>query len=352
MNFDNLCITKDKTVIDALTQMDDCDVKLLLVMQESKFCGLLSIGDIQRAILKKASYDTKISEIMRSTFKVCNIHQHMDEIKKLMLDNRTEFMPILNDKGEVDRVVFWSELSQTTPYNHSDLLANVPVIIMAGGFGTRLKPLTNIIPKPLIPVGDLPIVHEIMNSFSNFGAKEFILSVNYKAESIKQYFDEAKHDFNVSYVTEDKPLGTTGSLYLLKDRIKQTFFVSNCDILIDQDYSEVLKYHQQNKNVITVVAALKHYKVPYGVIESGDDGLITSLVEKPDIINKINTGVYVLEPSVLKYLNEGEFMHITTLIEKCIANGERVGVYPISEKSYRDMGDWDEYLKFIRKEAH
>ena len=350
MSVANLSILNDKTILDALSQMDSQGTKLLLVTQLGKFKGLLSIGDIQRAILKKTSYATPISAIMRSKFTVCNTQQGTEEIKQIMLENRTEFMPVINASGEIAKIIVWQELFQTTPYNHSDLLADTPVVIMAGGLGTRLKPLTNFIPKPLIPVGDLPIVHEVMNSFHKFGAKEFILAVNYKADAIKQYFIEAKHDFQLSYVLEEQPLGTIGGLFSLKNRIKSTFFVSNCDILLDQDYADVLSYHRQNQNMISVIVAIIHYKVPYGVIESAEDGLITSLIEKPDIVIKINTGVYILEPGVLDLLNADEFMHITTLIEKCIARGERVGSYPISEKSYRDMGDWDEYLAFIRKE--
>jgi NDP-sugar pyrophosphorylase family protein len=218
---------------------------------------------------------------------------------------------------------------------------------MAGGFGTRMKPLTNVIPKPLIPIGDCSILEHIMNSFHDYGCKDFYISVNYKADLIKYYLNEQDLPYQVSYFKEDKPLGTAGSLSLLKDKIHTTFFVSNCDILVNQDYAEVLKYHQENKNDITIIAALKSYEIAYGTLNTVDDGLLDSLSEKPNLNFKINTGMYILNPSTLNEIPEDTFFHITDLIDKIKSKGGRVGVFPISEKSWTDIGNWEEYLKII-----
>ena len=140
-------------------------------------------------------------------------------------------------------------------------------------------------------------------------------------------------------------MGTAGSLTLLKEIIHETFFVSNCDIIIEQDYSEILDYHREQKNLITIVAALKHYHIPYGTVETSENGRLVSLVEKPEITYKINSGMYILEPEVLNEIPENTFFHITHLIEKLLAKNEKVGVFPVSEKSWKDIGEWKEYLE-------
>jgi ADP-glucose pyrophosphorylase len=165
-----------------------------------------------------------------------------NEIKALMLKWRAECMPVVDDKKKLVDIYFWEDVFGEKEHRIQSKL-NIPVVIMAGGKGTRLKPLTNVIPKPLIPIGEHTIIEEIMDHFVKVGCHDFLLSVNYKAETIKHYFSQLKHKpYNVSYFQEEKPLGTAGSLFLIKDKIKTTFFVTNCDIIIDEDYSEILKY--------------------------------------------------------------------------------------------------------------
>ena len=152
----------------------------------------------------------------------------------------------------------------------------------------------------------------------------------------------------INYIEEDKPLGTAGSLSLLKGKINQTFFVSNCDILIDQDYSEILHYHYENKNEITVVAALKNFPIAYGTIETGENGHLTALVEKPELTFKINSGMYILESQPIDEIPDDTFYYITDLIGKLQQQGRRVGVFPIWQSSWLDIGDWKEYLEVLR----
>ena len=143
-------------------------------------------------------------------------------------------------------------------------------------------------------------------------------------------------------------MGTAGRLSLLRRKINKTFFVSNCDILIEQDYSEILDFHRDCKNEITIVAALKHLKLPYGIIESGDMGQLKDLMEKPEFTYKINSGMYILEPHLLDEIPENQFYHITNLIEQIKNKNRRVGIFPVSENSWKDIGDWNEYLKNIQ----
>lgn len=342
-------INANSSIVSALKQMDSIYKKMLLVFKDSKFLGVLSIGDIQRGILKNVSLEDKIETIMRTNITFVSETEGLDRVKELMLINRIEAMPVIDSNNNLVNVYFWEDLFDLNE-NVVQQTIDIPVVIMAGGKGTRLKPLTNVIPKPLIPIGDKTIIEEIMDKFVRIGSNEFYLSVNYKSDLIKHYFETLNNEnYNISYFQEDKPLGTAGSMYLIKDQIKSTFFVSNCDILIDQDLVEIYKYHKENNNSITVVSALKHYSIPYGTISTGENGILEELNEKPILNYQINTGVYILEPDMLDLIPEDIFFHITDLIEK-VKNieGKKVGVFPISEGSWQDIGEWQEYMKFIK----
>lgn len=337
-------VSKNVSILDALKKMDGEQVKLLIVENNDKFLGLLSLGDIQRAILDKIPLTSTVLGIMRKNCHVANISMSEDEIKKVMIENRIEFMPVVENERVVN-AYFWDEIFQSKQ-NENKL--DIPVVIMAGGQGSRLKPLTNIIPKPLVPIGEKPVIEIIMDSFFNIGAENFFLSVNYKAEMIERYFDDIQPEYSIEYFKENKPLGTAGSMYLLKNSLDKTFFVTNCDILINQNYYDIYKYHKDNHNEITIVASLKHYKIPYGTIETGKNGELLSMEEKPELTFMINTGMYILEPSVLSEINDDEFLHITDLIEKLKNSNRKIGVFPISEKSWMDMGQWDEYHQTLK----
>lgn len=341
----NICIPHDAVIITALKQMDEIKHKLLIVIKDGKFFRLLSIGDIQRAIIKGVDMNSPITSILRDKTKVASVNDDMKIVKATMKERSNEFMPIVDDANNLVDVIFWEDLFESQPTPRKSNL-NLPVIIMAGGQGSRLRPLTNVLPKPLIPIGEQTMMEDIMDRFVDCGCKRFYISVNYKADTIKRYFDNLKgKPYEISYFQEDKPLGTAGSLHLLNGQINTTFFVSNCDIIIDDDYAEILKYHRENKNEITVVAAIKNMSIPYGTLETREGGLLADIKEKPNFTYKINTGMYILEPNLIDEIPVDEFYHITFLIEKLMKEGRRVGVYPINEGSWIDVGNWDEYLK-------
>lgn len=341
-------IDRSTSIIAALKKMDEKKHKLLLVLDQGLFYSLLSIGDIQRAIIANVSLEEPVSKILRHEVKVAKDTDDKNQIKSYMRERRNDFMPIVDNERRVVDVIFWSDLFETRWKKENQEL-NLPVVIMAGGQGSRLRPLTNILPKPLIPIGDQTMLEDIMDRFADVCCHNFYLSVNYKAEVIMHYLNNLNNPkYNISYFHEEKPLGTAGSLHLLKDKIKTTFFVSNCDIIIDDDYSEILNYHRQNGNEITVVAAIKNYAIPYGILETGSSGRLQSLQEKPDITFKINTGMYIMEPHLINEIPQNEFFHITSLIDKLIREDRKVGVFPINEGSWTDIGNWDEYMKYIK----
>jgi dTDP-glucose pyrophosphorylase len=343
-----ISINLDTSILEALKKMDNLRIKLLLILENGLFVSLVSIGDIQRAIIANISLNSPIQKILRPEVKVATIHDDIEKIKSYMRERRNEFMPILDDKKHIVDVIFWKDLFEDD-LNKVHRNINLPVVIMAGGKGSRLKPLTNILPKPLIPIGEQTMLEDIMDRFVNCGCHNFFISVNYKADIIKHYLDSLNNsNYNISYFQENKPLGTAGSLHLLKGLITSTFFVSNCDIIIDEDYAEILSYHKDNQNEITVVAALKNYAIPYGTLETGEAGLLKSLQEKPDITFKINTGMYVLESHLINEIPESDFFHITYLIEKLLEENRKVGVFPVNEGSWLDVGNWQEYMKYIK----
>lgn len=346
--YSKILIEKESSILSALKQMDKVGFKLLIVMQEGLYSGLISIGDVQRSIIKNIDINDPIKSIMRDDYIVSKVTDTIGDIKSLMLSIRSEFMPVVDNHNNITKVHFWGELFSTKeniPFKEF----NLPVVVMAGGFGTRLRPLTYVIPKPLIPIGKKTMLEEIFDRFGKYGCDEFHISVNYKSDLIKYYIDSQKLPYQVSYFEEDKPMGTAGSLSLLKNKIQSTFFVSNCDILIEQDYSEILEYHKENKNEITIVAALKHYPIAYGTIETGEDGLLENLTEKPELTFKINSGMYILEPHLIDEIPNNEFFHITHLIEKLKIQGRKVGVFPISQNSWLDIGTWKEYMNVLGK---
>ena len=339
-------INHSTSLLDAMKRMDEIMVKTLFVLNEEHFEGIITLGDIQRAIINNVSLRDPISCILKRDKIYGYLNESGDSIKEKMRRMRAEVMPILDDYGELVDVWFWNDL-----FNKADLpqreKINLPVVIMAGGKGTRLKPITNVIPKPLVPIGEKTILETILDQFEEIGCTKFYMSVNYKADIMKYYLGQLDHKYDIEFFQEDKPLGTIGSVSLLKGKITTPFFVSNCDSINEQDYRDVYDYHLNNNNDLTIVTMVKSFKIPYGVIETGEDGLMVSLSEKPEITYQVNTGVYILNPSCIDEIPEGEFFHITHLMEKIRSRGGRVGCFPVSEHAWKDMGEWPEYLKMI-----
>lgn len=342
-------IDASTTLIQTMKKMDEGFTKSLMVFEGERFIGIITNGDLQRAIIAKVPFDTPIIKVVDNSNK-CYAHKgdNREDIKAWMIEKRAEFMPILDNEVNLVDVIFWDEVISETVVEDNRKKIDLPVVIMAGGKGTRLKPITNVIPKPLVPVGDKTILEVIMDQFESIGCHKFYMSVNYKADMMKYYLSQLPHQYDVEFFQEDKPLGTIGSVSLLKGKINTPFFVSNCDSINEQDYRDVWDYHVQNHNDLTIVTMVKSFKIPYGVIETGEDGLMVALSEKPELTYQVNTGVYILNPECIEEIPEGEFFHITHLMEKIKARSGRVGCFPVSEHAWKDMGEWPEYLKMIK----
>jgi NDP-sugar pyrophosphorylase family protein len=219
---------------------------------------------------------------------------------------------------------------------------------MAGGEGKRLDPFTRILPKPLIPLGDEPIIMLIMKEFAKFGMKHFNISLNDKGRMIKAYFHDHEMPFQIDYIEEDKPLGTAGALKYMSGKIDRPMFVSNCDIIVRADYTELLKFHNKGEYDLTLVASMRHFVIPYGVCEVGSQGDLIDISEKPEYDFLVNTGLYLLNPETLNLIPNDRAFDMTDLITEVRSNNMKVGVFPVSEKSWADIGQWTEYRETIK----
>jgi len=346
----NRNINPDTTLLDALKKMDSLCQKLLIIEEQDAFIGLLSAGDIQRAIIKGISLNGKVSSILRKEIRVARPDDEFESIKQMMLDYRMELCPLIGSNQKILDVYYWEDLFlEQKPWIAKKF--NIPVVIMAGGKGSRLKPLTNVLPKPLIPIGDKTILEDILELFSMHGCDKYYVSINYKAELIKYYINSLSLPYKIMFMEEMKPLGTAGSLSLLKGKIDQTFFVTNCDILIKHDYSEILDFHKEQENEITIVSAIKYFPVKYGTIETGDNGHLINLIEKPELTFQINSGMYIFEPHLIDEISSDENMDITDFIMMLKQKNHRIGVYPVSQSSWTDIGDWKVYLSVLEKSS-
>ena len=336
-------IDEEATMINAMEQLDKTSTKILFVTKSGDFVAALTDGDIRRWILKKGNLDAKVKNIANYNPKFL-YEVEKNKSKEFMKMHSIEALPIVDDNMNILTVILLND--EEVELKRS---LEVPVVIMAGGLGKRLYPYTKILPKPLIPIGEIPIVEHIINRFNQHGSDQFYLVVNHKKNMIKAYFNEIEKAYKVDYVDEDKPLGTGGGLSLLKGKINSTFILSNCDILIEEDYEKIYNYHKKEKNLITMVCSLKSIRIPYGVIEISETGEIESMKEKPELSFFTNTGMYIVEPKIIEELEEDKPIGFPDIIEQYKAKGEKIGIYPISENSWMDMGQIDEMEEMRRR---
>lgn len=342
-------VKEEYTVVDAMQKLD-ANTKGILFVVDEKRClrGALTDGDIRRWLLKTGDLTGKIGRIMNKTPKFL-YEKEAGRARAVMEQYVITALPVLNTSGVILDIIFYNQGKAEAEKDKQKALKEVPVVIMAGGKGTRLYPYTKILPKPLIPVGDIPIMERIIGKFREFGAKDFHVTVNYRKSMIKSYFADLAMDYTLSYIEENEPLGTAGSLSLLEKPFDGPFFVTNCDILIDTDYDELYRYHKSSGNVMTMVTALKNILVPYGVVNAKENGVLLSLEEKPKLSYFVNTGMYLLNPELVEEVPKQTFFHITDLAEKLMAEGKQVGMYPISEDSFLDMGEFEEMHRMEEK---
>lgn len=343
-------ISKNISIKQAMQRMNEHGQKNLFIVNEAgQLLGALSDGDIRKWILSGGALNEAVARIYNKKPKYVTRNYKLSDVRKIMVDLLIESVPVVDEtEKSVLTVLTWNDVfSDKKKVKRGKI--NAQVVIMAGGKGSRLDPFTKILPKPLIPIGDKPIIELIMDKFNEYGIHEFYVSVNHKAKMIKSYFEEMNDKYKIVYIDEQIPLGTAGSLQYLKNKIKKSFIITNCDILIDADCVEIVNFHETNNYDITMVVSCRNYIIPYGVCEIENGGQLKRIVEKPSYDLLINTGMYVINRKILNLIPKNKEYNMNELIEAAQNKNYSVGVYPISENSWTDIGQWEEYHKAIEK---
>ena len=339
----SIMVNPSDTLAESLPKMDQAGLQVLLVVDNDEhLVGIITDGDIRRALLQGLGLKTAVAKIMCSKPRILPVTATAKDAKLLMQRHNIRQIPLIDELGRVHDLVVWTDCFRVPQVKRKE-----KVVIMAGGKGTRLDPFTRILPKPMIPIGDKPILEIIMDKFYQQGFTDFILSLGYKAEIVKMYFAENNNrPYHIDYIIEDEPLGTAGALQLLKDRITDTFVVVNCDVILEPDFSRLLKHHREQNNAITLVGSVKDFTIPYGVLKTNGQEML-ELEEKPSFHFLVNTGMYCLEPRVLSHITNGEAIAMTDLLILAKKQGDKVGVFPYHGQWF-DVGQWEDYWSTLK----
>jgi len=349
-NIKEFLIPKTLSIKEAMRKLDISSRKVLFVTDDADVLfGSLTDGDIRRWILSGGSLKNKVDDVCNKNPHTAGLDYDVSDIKHLMVREDIESIPILTNDRKIHSILFWEEVFSDSGGRPAHKSIDIPVVIMAGGKGTRMEPFTNVLPKPLIPIGEKTIVECIIDEFRQFNVDRFYLTLNYKGAMIEAYFTGEVRPYTIEYLWEKDFCGTAGSLSLLKGKITGDIIVSNCDNIVRADYYEVLELHRKNKSYLTILSSIQHHKIPYGVVSFNEGGEVTEIIEKPEYTFPINTGIYILNVSALEYIPERTVFHMTHLIERLIADNKKVFTYPVSESDYIDIGQWDEYKNVVNK---
>lgn len=341
-------VQENISIREAIKKIDEGGIGFIVcINQNDEVTGILTDGDFRRAILRGIDLQQQVCKIMNKNFYYLEFNYEKKEAKKIFKDTVAKYIPVLKNKKLVDIIIkeeFFKNKGEDVTKRPQ---IKLPVVIMAGGKGSRLDPFTRILPKALIPIEDKPIIVIIMDKFAEFGMTNFYISVNHKSKMIKAFFEDFHSNYNISFIDENIPLGTAGGLKYLENRIDTPFFVSNCDIIIQCDYFEIYKFHKKANFDLTLVSSIQHHIIPYGVCKLESDGSLKTIKEKPEYDFLVNTGMYILNPDILQFIPKNKSFDMTDLIKRLKEKKKRIGVYPISEKSWIDVGQWEEYRKAI-----
>jgi dTDP-glucose pyrophosphorylase len=320
---------------DVLSVIDKSAMQIALVVDDSHhLLGTTTDGDIRRALLRGDNLDTPARDFMNANPVTGLIDEDPESWQRAMQRHTLQHLPLLDANGCVQALA-----RKEAP---QDPQRENPVVLMAGGMGTRLRPLTDRQPKPLLKIGDKPILETIIENFAAQGFHRFFLCINYQGEKIKQFCgDGRKWGVEIAYIEEHKRLGTAGALGLLPVQLDKPFFVMNGDLLTKVDFVRLLGFHQKQQNVATLCVREYRYQIPYGVVKLNQHQVV-NLKEKPVQYYFVNAGVYLLEPEVLKHIPQNQYFDMTQLFEYLIQNNIKVGSFPLREY-WMDVGRMEDF---------
>ncbi len=345
-----LLIGHEVSIKNALRALNKTAMKVLFVVDsKQRLLGSLTDGDIRRALLRDIPIENSINGVFNEHPVLLYMGQYSEaDIKNLFLKRHIELIPVVDKDNRVIDHVAWSDyFGEKKRDEYAGPPLDIPVVIMAGGKGTRLAPFTSVLPKPLIPIGEKTILEIIMGEFQRYGVDSFFFTLNYRGEMIRAYFSGLNEKYPIKYVWEDQFYGTAGSLALVASEIRGTFIVSNCDIIVKANYADVLTFHHKSKADMTIVSSLQQHEIPYGVIEFKAGGEVVKITEKPEYTYPINTGVYILEKDCIDLIPPRTVFHMTHLIDALLKAGKKVVTYPVGAHEYIDIGQWAEYREAV-----
>jgi len=348
MIWKKLTILTTASIKDALKQLDRTAMKTLFIVDESDhLLGTITDGDIRRSLLNCGTLNDPIKKIYKTNSFSVKIGDYNEEVvRKKMLEGPIFCVPVLDTSKKIVDCIFWDK-EVAVPNKNQNCLLNIPIVIMAGGKGTRLLPFTHVLPKPLIPIGEKTILEIILDEFEAFGASKYYFTINYRGEMIQAYFKGIEKQYDIEYLWEKNFNGTAGSLILLPEDIPDTLIVSNCDIIVKADYSDVIKFHREKEADLTILSSIQHHQIPYGVVKYGEQCVVKRITEKPEYSMPINTGVYIIDKKCLSLIKRDCVFHMTHLIDSLIENSKNVYTYIVNENDYIDIGQWEEYHKAV-----
>ncbi|MFJ7917864.1 MULTISPECIES: nucleotidyltransferase family protein [unclassified Lysinibacillus] len=328
-------VNQNHTLLDTMKIIDDSSLQFAVVVDEEQhLLGTVTDGDIRRGILRGEGLDVTITSIMNKNPISAIKGQKYHKYKQLMKSKMLKQLPIVDDNNRIINILFADNIETSLNKN--------TVVLMLGGLGTRLRPLTNDTPKPMLRVGNKPILETIIEGFKQYGYTDFIFSVNYKKEVIQDYFQNGEaFEVTIEYIEEDKKMGTAGALSLLKNRPTKPFFVMNGDLLTQINFDQLMQFHMEHESVATMCVREYEYQIPYGVIETDGTDLVT-IREKPIHRSFVNAGIYVLNPDVLDHIPQDKFYDMPSLFESLIKKNGKTSVFPIREY-WLDIGQMDDF---------
>jgi dTDP-glucose pyrophosphorylase len=338
INHDEVVVNKEKTIKEALATIDKGAMKIAIVVDnDKKVIGTLTDGDIRRGLLNGLTLDSTIDNLYFKTPTLANINDSKESIIQKAISKKLYQIPIIDDMGRLVDIEDLATLLKVSNRRNR-------VVLMAGGLGTRLRPLTESTPKPLLKVGNKPILETIIENFAKYGFINITISVNYKANMIKDYFgDGSEYGVNIDYIEETKRLGTAGALSLIKERPQEPFFVMNADLLTNVNFAHLLDFHSFENSIATMCVREYDFQVPYGVVQTKGSN-ITAIEEKPVQSFFVNAGIYTLSPQVFEIIPKDQFYDMPTLFENLIEKDLKVISFPIHEY-WLDIGRVEEFEK-------
>lgn len=338
VNWKKVLLSPSTPIIKAIEIIDAGALQIALVVsEEGCLLGTLTDGDIRRGILKGISLNNPVSQVMNNNPTVVRDNEDTETIISTMKNKNVFQIPVVNERGIIVDLAVLKDLLNPKKRN------NV-VVIMAGGMGSRLRPLTDDCPKPLLKVGGKPLLETILENFLEFGLYNFYFSVNYKAEMIKQHFgDGSRWGANIEYISEVKRMGTAGALGLLPERPKNTILVMNGDLLTKINFEHLLDFHADTKAAATMCVKEYNFQIPYGVVKTDKHRLI-EIEEKPVKTFFISAGIYAIEPGAIDLIPKNAYFDMPGLFEKLIKENRETSVFPIREY-WLDIGRKDDFDK-------